>query len=60
MNISSQLKMLTIGTLIVAGCNQADARRPHRHHIHHPARVVVIPAPVHHHVVTQCISNRFG
>lgn len=61
MNISSHLKILAIGTLIVAGCNQADARRPHRRHIHHPSRVVVILAPsVHHHVVTKCVSNRFS
>lgn len=43
MNISSKLKIMAIATLMIAGCSQADARRPHRHHIHYPARVVVIP-----------------
>lgn len=57
MNISSKLKIMAIAALIVAGCSQADA---HRHHIHHPARVVVIPTPVHRHVVTKHISNRFS
>lgn len=57
MNTSSKLKMMAIATLIAAGCSQADARRPH---IHHPARVVVIPTPVHRHVVTKHISNRFS
>lgn len=57
MNTSSKLKMMAIATLIAAGCSQVDARRPH---IHHPARVVVIPTPVHRHVVTKHISNRFS
>lgn len=60
MNISSKLKVMAIVALIVAGCTQADARRLHRHHIHHPARVVVIPTPVHHHDVTEHVSNRFS
>lgn len=60
MNISSKLKIMAIATLIAAGCVEADARRPHRHHIHHPARVVVIPTPIHHHVVTKRVSNRFS
>lgn len=51
---------MAIVALIVAGCSQADARRLHRHHIHHLARVVVIPTPVHHHVVTEYVSNRFS
>lgn len=60
MNISSKLKIMAIATLIVAGCSQAGARCPHRHHIHHPARVMVIPTPAPHHVVTQHVSNRFS
>lgn len=60
MNISSKLKIMAIATLIVAACGQADARRPHRHHIYRPARVVVVPAPVRHHVVTHRVSNRFS
>lgn len=60
MNINSKLKIMAIATLIVAGCSQADARRPHRHHIHYPARVVVVPTPVHRHVVTKHVSNRFS
>lgn len=60
MNISSKLKIMAIATLLVAGCSQADARRPYRHHIHHPARVLVIPAPGNRHVVTKHVSNRFS
>lgn len=60
MNINSKLKLMAIATLIVAGCNYAHARRPHRHHIHYPARVVVVPTPAHHHVVSKHISNRFS
>ena len=61
MNISSKLKIMAIATIIVAGCSQADARRPHRHHIHnHPARIMVIPTPIHRHVVTTRVSNRFS
>lgn len=60
MNISSKLKIMAIATLLVAACGQANARRPHRHHIYHPTRVVVVPAPVHHPVVTHRVSNRFS
>lgn len=60
MNISSQLKILTVGALMIAGCNYACARRYYRHHAPHPARVVVIPAPAHHHVVIKRVSNRFS
>ena len=60
MNINSNLKIMAIATLIIVGCSQADARRPHRHHIHLPARVAVIPTPVLHQVVTKHVSNRFS
>ncbi len=57
MNISSKLKIMAIATLIAAACNHADAHRPHRHH---PARVVVVPRALHHHVITRRVSNRFS
>lgn len=60
MNISSKLKIIAIAAAIVAVCGQADARRPHKHHIYRPAHVVVVPTPVHHHVVTHRVSNRFS
>lgn len=60
MNISSKLKIMAIAALIAAGCSQADARRLHRHHFHHPARIVVVPTPVHHHIVNERVSNRFS
>lgn len=60
MNINSKMKIMAIATLIVAGCSQSDARRPHRHHIHHPARVVVIPTPAHQQVVAKHVNNRFS
>lgn len=60
MNINSKLKIMAIATLLVAACGQADARHPHRHHIYHPTRVVVVPAPAHHPVVTHRVSNRFS
>ena len=60
MRISSKLKILAMATAIVAACGQADARRPHRQHTYRPPRVVVVPAPVHHHAVSHRISNRFS
>ena len=62
MNISSKLKIMAVGTLIVAGCNHAAAHRPrpHLHHIHHPTRVIAIPTPIYQHLVTQQVSNRFS
>lgn len=59
MNISSKLKILTIATVFAIACGQADARRPHRHHICHPARVVMVSKPVHHHAVDRRVCNRF-
>ena len=61
MNINSKLKIMAIATLVAVSCEQADARRLHRNHIpHYPARVVVIPPPAPHHVVTKHVSNRFS
>lgn len=61
MNINSKLKIMAIATLVAVSCEQADARRLHRNHIpHYPARVVVIPTPAQHNVVTKHVSNRFS
>lgn len=60
MNISSKMKVFAIVVLLSVCCNHADARRPHRHHIHHSNRVVVVPTPIHHHIVTSRVSNRFS
>lgn len=60
MNISPKIKIFAIAALLSACCNYADARRPHRHYIRHSARVVVVPTPIHHHIVTSRVSNRFS
>ena len=60
MNISSKMKVFAIAALLLACCNYADARRPHRHYIHRSARVMVVPTPIHHHIVTSRVSNRFS
>lgn len=60
MNISLKLKIMAIATVIVAVCGQASARRPHKHHINRTARVVVVPTPGHHPVVTNRVSHRFS
>lgn len=60
MNIISKLKLMAIASLIIVGCSLAEARRFQRHHIHHPARIVVIPTPTHRHVVTTHVTNRFS
>ena len=38
MNRSSKLKIIAIVAAIVAVCGQADAHRPHKHHIYRPAQ----------------------
>lgn len=60
MNISSKMKVFAIAVLLLACCNHADARRPHRHYIHRTARVAVVHTPIHHHIVTSRVSNRFS
>ena len=60
MNISSKMKVFAIAVFILVCCNHADAHRPHRHCIHRSARVVVVPTPTHHHIVTLRVSNRFS
>lgn len=60
MNRSSKLKIIAIVAAIVAVCGQADAHRPHKHHIYRPARVVVVPTPAHNYVGAHRVSNRFS
>ena len=60
MNISSKMKVFAIAVLLLACCNHADARRSHRHYIHRTARVAVVHTPIHHHIVTSRVSNRFS
>lgn len=60
MNISSKMKVFAIAVLLLACCNHADAHRPHRHYIHRTARVAVVHTPIHHHIVTSRVSNRFS
>lgn len=63
MSISSKMKVFAIAVSLSACCNHADARRHHRHHrhhVHHSARATVVPTPIHHHIVTSRVSNRFN
>ena len=60
MNISLEMKAFAIAVLLLACCNHADARRPHRHYVHRTARVAVVHTPIHHHIVTSRVNNRFS
>lgn len=60
MNIRSNMKVLAIVALLSACCHYAVARRLHRPSGHYPARVVVVRAPLRHHVITSRVSNRFS
>ena len=61
MNISSRMKVFAIAVFILACCNHADARRRHHcHYSHRSAHVEVVPTPIHHHIVTSRVSNRFS
>lgn len=60
MNISSKMKVFAIAIILLACCNHADARRPLRHYIHRTARVAVVHTPIHRHIVTSRVINRFS
>lgn len=60
MDISSKMKVFAIAVLLLACCNHVDARRPHHHYIHRSARVVVAHTPIHRHIVTSRVINRFS
>lgn len=60
MNISSKIKVFAIAIILLACCNHADARRPLRHYINRTARVAVVHTPIHRHIVTSRVINRFS
>ena len=60
MNISSKLRIIAFAAAIAAVCGQADARRPHKCHYNPPTRVVVVHTPVHNHVVSHQVCNKFS
>lgn len=57
MSTNIKIKTLAILGIMVASYGQVNAQR---HHVHRPARVVVVPAPRPHHVVVSQVSNHFN